>query len=156
MHDMLRVPEALRALTPVEFGRAIALAAGAFVVLGTVAALWDNPIFVRMTPTSGFEIALLAVQSALLGLYLGIRRRICAVKKAGLGGILGYLGVACPVCNKILLFIFGSGVLLTYFEPIRLYVGLAGVALTMVALWQKAFAQLPDAAAKESVPDFTS
>lgn len=157
MHQIQRAVEAVRALglTPAEFGRAVGFAAGAFVVLGTVAALWGNPIFVRMTPTSGFEIALLAVQSVLLGLYLGIRRRVCAAKKAGLGGVLGYLGIACPVCNKILLFMFGSSLLLTYFEPIRLYVGLAGVALTMVALWQKVFAQFSDATEKESVPDFT-
>jgi hypothetical protein len=66
-----------------------------------------------------------------------VRTPICAAKAAGSGGILGFLGVACPVCNKLLLAIFGSGVLLSYFEPIRLYVGLLGVAALAWAVWRK-------------------
>lgn len=99
------------------------------------AALWENPLFVRMTPTSGFEVALLAIQSVALGLYLGTRRPSCAAGTASVGGVLGFLGIACPVCNKILVMIFGSGLLLTYFEPIRIYVALAGALLMSLALW---------------------
>jgi len=117
--------------------RSAAFAVAAFGLFGTVAALWTNPLFVRMTPTSGFEVALLAVQSAALGLYLGIQRPACAVKTASAGGVLGFLGVACPVCNKILMMIFGGSLLLTYFEPVRIYVALAGAALMLVALWWK-------------------
>jgi hypothetical protein len=120
-----------------ELAVGLIVSAAAFGMLGTLAALWPNPLFIRMTPTSGFEITLLAVQSILLGAYLGIRRATCAVPKATLGSVLGFLGIACPVCNKILLFVFGSGFLLTYFEPIRLYVAVAGVLLTLLALWQK-------------------
>lgn len=108
-----------------------------FAVVGTVTALWPNPYFVRMTPAAGFEMALLAAQCLLGGLYLGIRAPSCGLKSAGSGGILGFLGVACPICNKILLAIFGSGLLLTYFEPIRLYVGLLGTAVLLFALYRK-------------------
>ncbi len=127
----------------VEALRSFAIAIAVFSLLGTTAALWPNPLFIRMTPTSGFEISLLVVQSALLGLYFGIRRKSCAIKTAGAGGVLGFLGVACPVCNKVLLFVFGSGLLLAYFEPIRLYVGLAGVLLTLYALWRKGYRYSP-------------
>jgi len=106
-------------------------------VFGTVAALWNNTLFIRMTPTSGFETGLLAVQSALLGLYVGVRRSSCALPTAGLGGTLGFLGAACPICNKLLMLVFGSQLLLTYFEPVRLYVGLAGILLTGLAVVQK-------------------
>jgi len=105
-----------------------------------------------MTPTSGFAVALLAVQSPAFGLYLGIPRPACAVRTAGLGGVLGFLGVACPVCNKILLMIFGSGLLLTYFEPIRIYVALAGAALLLVALWWKLFPATTRAGGSPAVP----
>lgn len=53
---------------------------------------------------------------------------------AGVGGVLGFLGVACPVCNKILLLLFGGELLLTYFEPVRLYVAAAGTAILAVAV----------------------
>ena len=43
----------------------------------------------------------------------------------------------CPVCNKLFLLALGPALLMQYFEPIRLYVGLAGVALLAFALWRR-------------------
>ncbi len=112
----------------------LATALGSFVALGSVAALWENPLFVRMTPVSGFEIAALAMLSFLLGVYVAIRRPFCSMKTAGAGGVLGFLGVACPVCNKILLLLFGGDLLLTYYEPLRIFVAAAGVLIAAVAV----------------------
>jgi hypothetical protein len=106
----------------------------AFAVLGTVSALWRNPVFVRMTPAGELEIALLAVLSLLLGLYVAVRRPACSNTTAGTGGVLGFLGVACPTCNKILMLLVGGEVLLAYFEPVRIYVAAAGVAVVAAAV----------------------
>lgn len=125
---------------PVDLGAALmaaAVALGSFVALGTVAALWENPIFIRMTPAGGFEIILLAALSLLLGLYYAMPRRACAGGRVGVGSVLTFLGIACPVCNKILLFAFGSELLLVYFEPIRVYVAAAGVLVAGAAVWVK-------------------
>lgn len=110
----------------------MAVAVAAFAALGTVAALWENPVFIRMTPTGGWEVGLLALLSLLSGVYVAIRRPFCSNKRVGVGGVLGFLGVACPVCNKILLLAFGSELLLTYFEPVRIYVAALGV---VIAAW---------------------
>lgn len=128
---------ALRSLGAQEVLFAALLAVTGFVFIGTLAALWPNPLFGRMTAVAGYEYVLLAAQALLGGVYLAVRTPICAAKAAGSGGILGFLGVACPVCNKVLLAIFGSGVLLSYFEPIRLYVGLFGIAMLAWAVWRK-------------------
>ena len=112
----------------------IGVAGLSFVVLGTVSALWENPLFIRMTPVGGFEIAFLAALSVLLGVYVAIRRPACSVKLAGSGGVLGFLGVACPVCNKVLLLLFGGELLLTYYEPVRIYVAALGVAVAALAV----------------------
>lgn len=120
-----------------RFKRAIlgaAVAVVSFAGLGTVSALWQNPFFVRMTPAGGWEIALLLLMSLLLGAYTAVRRPACSIKSAGTGSILGFLGVACPVCNKVLLLLFGGELLLTYFEPIRIYVAAAGVLIVLFAL----------------------
>jgi hypothetical protein len=61
-------------------------------------------------------------------------RAACADRAAGMGGILGFVGIACPVCNKLLLMLFGGELLLTYFEPIRLYVAAAGAAILAAAI----------------------
>lgn len=105
-----------------------------FAVLGTVAALWKTPFFIRMTPTGDWEIGLLALLALLSGLYVMIRRPFCSNKTAGAGGVLGFVGVACPVCNKVLLYAFGSELLLTYFEPTRIYLAALGVIIAAWAL----------------------
>ncbi len=112
----------------------LATTLGSFVALGAVAALWDNPFFIRMTPVGGFEIAALAILSLLLGVYVAIRRPFCSIKTASTGGVLGFVGIACPVCNKILLLLFGGDLLLTYFEPVRIYVAAAGVLIAALAV----------------------
>ncbi len=122
-------------VTAVLKGSAIAIAT--FVALGTVTALWENPLFFRMTPAGPWEISLLALQSMLLGAFFSIRRSACAGKPAGAGSVLAFIGVACPVCNKILLYVFGAELLLVYFEPVRVYVAALGVVITAFALWWK-------------------
>jgi hypothetical protein len=120
-----------------NLARGIAAAAAMFVALGTVAALWNNPLFMRMTPTGGFEIALLLLQSVLAGVFVGLPQSQCGKRTAGAGAIIGFLGIACPVCNKLLVLAIGSALLLEYFEPVRLYVALAGAALLAAAVWVK-------------------
>ncbi len=47
--------------------KGLGFAVATFLGLGTVAALWENPIFIRMTPAGEFEIVLLGALSILLG-----------------------------------------------------------------------------------------
>jgi hypothetical protein len=108
-----------------------------FVMMGTLTALWNNPYFIRMTPVTGWDYVILSLESMLIGLFIGIRRPRCATKKAGIGGVFGFLGFGCSICNKLLLLLFGSSFLLTYFEPIRYYVGAVGILIFTFALYQK-------------------
>ena len=127
----------MTAVSAKDAARGLAAAAAMFVVLGTLAALWNNPLFMRMTPAGGFEITLLLLQSVLAGVYLGLPQSSCGKRTAGAGAIIGFLGIACPVCNKILVLLIGSALLLEYFEPVRLYVALAGAALLALAVGLK-------------------
>src|SRR3546814_4842777 len=77
-----------------------AVAAASFAGLGTVSALWDNPLFIRMTQAGGWEVGLLAALSLLLGAYVGIRRPACSVKAAGAGSVLGLLCIGCPEIGR--------------------------------------------------------
>ncbi|SMF28001.1 hypothetical protein SAMN06265365_11016 [Tistlia consotensis] len=125
----------------IRSAKGLAVALGTFGAVGTVSALWDNPFVIRMTPAGGWEIGLLAALSVLLGLYTAVRRPACSIRTAGASGVLGFLGVACPICNKVLLLLFGGELLLTYFEPLRIYLAALGVALAALALvreWRSA------------------
>lgn len=120
-----------------RIAKGILVAVASFVGLGTVAALWDNPFFVRMTPAGGWEIGLLAALSATLGAYAAIHRPLCSIKGAGSGGFLGFVGVACPICNKIFVLVFGGELLMTYYEPIRIYVAVLGLFIALWVLWRE-------------------
>ena len=133
-----------------DWAKGLATALVSFALLGTVAALWENPFFVRMTAAGGWEIGLLVVLSALTGVYVAVRRTACGIRRAGAGSVIGFIGIACPVCNKVLLFLFGGDLLLTYFEPVRIYVAAAGTILVMAAIvaeWRGRSQSIPPASA---------
>ncbi len=109
--------------------------------LGIPTAVIPNTFFVRMTPVYWFDYIFLAVDSLLLGIYFTLaiaKRKALSGKfsegKAAGGGVLGFLAVACPICNKLLLWLFGATWLLQYFEPIRPVVGILSVAILLWAI----------------------
>ncbi len=124
-------------LTAREWTLSLLFAAGLFIALGTLTALWRNPLFIRMTPITGWDFVILGLEALGLGLYLGVRAPVCAVSRAGLGGVLGFLGFGCSICNQVLMLIFGATFLLTYFEPYRYLFGFAGIAVLGLALTRK-------------------
>lgn len=126
--------------------KGVAVAILSFAALGTVSALWDNPMFVRMTPVAGWELPALAVLSALSGFYVAVRRPFCSARRAGAGSVAGFIGIACPTCNKILMLLFGGEFLMMWFDPIRPFVSALGVALLAVASWREIRARQVDAA----------
>lgn len=124
-------------ITPGEWVRSAVWALGIFFVLGTLTALWDNPLFIRMTPITAVDFAILAAEAGLVGLFLGIRKAACPIKGVAFGGILGFQGFACTICNKVLLLAFGPAALLTWYEPYRYWVGAVGIALlVLIVAWR--------------------
>lgn len=124
-------------MIPRRLLHALAVAVLTFLAVGTLTALWPNPLFARSTPAQGFEIAALAVQCGLIGLYVLIKRPVCSSHPVGFGALLGFFGVACPTCNKLLIVLVSTDALLTYVEPYRLAVALVGTAVTAAAVaWE--------------------
>jgi hypothetical protein len=63
-------------------------------VLGTVAAVWPNPFFIRMVTTEGYEISLLVTQSLLFGAYVVVRRPSCGMRRIGFASAVNFLATA--------------------------------------------------------------
>lgn len=106
-------------------GTLVALAL--FVVVGTVTAVWANPFFTRMTTVGTWELAATALLAALAGVTTAFWVPQCRMRAPGGGGIVGFLGIACPTCNKLLMLIFGGPALLAWFDPVRPYLTAAGI-----------------------------
>lgn len=103
-----------------------------FILFGILTSLIPNPIFSRMTQTTFLDYFLLTATSFLLGTYLGLYRHkkshsssACAASYAG--GAAGFLGFACPICNKALVLMFGLSGVIMYFEPVRYALGITGL-----------------------------
>lgn len=113
--------------------KGVLVSLGVFVAVGTVTALWENPFFVRMTPVGIWELPASVVLALLSGFTAGFWVVQCPVGGAGSGGVAGFVGIACPTCNKILMLIFGGPALLAWFDPIRPYITAAGLLAMSVA-----------------------
>ncbi|WP_323174665.1 hypothetical protein [Natrialba sp. PRR66] len=122
--------------------------AGVFLLFGLVTGLIPNPLYVRMVPRTPVDYLFLTLTALLAGVYVAQRLATEVVdpdfedaEGSGtddatgedrwmLGGLVGgFLAVGCPICNVVLLALFSSSALMTYFDPLRPLLGLLSVAL---------------------------
>ncbi len=111
---------------------AAAGAAGTLLLIGTVAAIFDNPYFTRMTEVRAQDYAFWAASALLVGLTagtFGIGSLGGHGGKLIAGGVGADLAVGCPICNKIIVALIGTSGALTFFAPAQLLIGFASIAL---------------------------
>ena len=118
---------------------AVAAAALAALVIGVPTGIIDTPIYHRMTAVTWWDYPFWAVSALLLGVmfatYMGpTGARPAAERRTLAGGLLSFMAVGCPVCNKLVVLLIGASGALDYFGPLQPLIGLAGVALLVVAL----------------------
>lgn len=109
-----------------------------FVGIPTV--LIPNPIFGREIGVTWWAWPALLVTAVLSGLLLATYVRAGDVENeraprlGGLGALLSFFAVGCPVCNKIVLLALGYTGALQWFAPVQPVLAIAGVVLLAVAL----------------------
>ena len=113
----------------------VAGAAAYAAAIAVPTALVANPLFQRMTAPTVWSWVFWVVPAVLFGPLLAsyavpLRRAACPVEGRTMGaGLLGYLAVGCPICNKVVVALLGVGGALTYFQPIQPLLGAASVVL---------------------------
>ena len=129
---------------PVRRWLAAALGAiGTIAVIGLPTVLIPNPVFGRDVPPTWWAWPVLAVTAVLAGLLgatyvrLPEAERTTAAKAGLAGGILSYLAVGCPVCNKLALLALGYTGALQWFAPIQPWLAVAGMGLLGYALHRR-------------------
>lgn len=111
------------------------LLAGAFVtlVIGIPTLIIPNHWFSRMVPVRPRDYVFLALTVLLTALIAATYAMpaACALQEGKLagGGLLSFLAVGCPVCNKIVVLAIGMSGATSYFEPLQPIIALAGLAL---------------------------
>jgi len=109
----------------------VLVGAGSFVLFGVVTGLIPNPIYVRQVPRTVPDYLFLALTAGFLGLYTFQRPADGRTDDgaATASTVVGFLAFGCPICNAVLLALFSSSALMTYFDPLRPLLGAASVAL---------------------------
>lgn len=138
------VKDACRALLLWDRRRiAVAVAAAALsaVVIGVATVLIPNSLFARDIPPVWWDYPVWILTSMLIGMLIASYVRGTDVESekrpgvlGGVGGMLGWFAVGCPVCNKIALLALGYTGALTYFAPLQPILAAASVALLLVAV----------------------
>lgn len=113
--------------------RGLAVGLTLFAVLGTVTAVWANPLFVRMTPVGPWEFVATVLTAFLGGVTAALWVPECTLRASGTGGLASFLGIACPTCNKVLMLVFGGPALLAWFDPLRPWLATTGLVIMSIA-----------------------
>jgi hypothetical protein len=125
----------------------------ALVGFGVVTAIIPSPIFVRLIPPEPFAIAVWLISAPLMGLvlatYTARPRPSAAVPLDAaamqedpgrgstlgtVGGVLAFLAIGCPICNKIALVLLGTSGAMTFFAPLQPLIGAASIVLLVATL----------------------
>ncbi|RBI58370.1 hypothetical protein DMJ13_27190 [halophilic archaeon] len=111
--------------------KSVGIAVGSFLLFGVITGLLPNPIYVRMVPRTPLDYLFLVATSVFAGAFV-YQQSIVAEPlgdRFAAGGLVGgFLAFGCPICNAVLLALFSSSALMTYFEPLRPLLGAVSVA----------------------------
>lgn len=121
---------------------AAAAAVGVFLAIGLPTAVIPNPVFGRPVAVTWWAPWVLVVTAVLGGLVAATYLRTPDVgdgvdrpgRVAGVGGLLGFFAVGCPVCNKLVVVALGSTGALQWFAPIQPLLAVASLVALAVAL----------------------
>lgn len=112
-------------------------------LIGLPTAVVPNRFFGRMTPTRPQDYLFLALTALLVGL---IAATYAAPQgpplpenegRLGGGGLLSFLAIGCPICNKLVVLALGLSGALRWFAPIQPLLGGTALVLLGVAAWSR-------------------
>lgn len=119
-------------------GLAIALTT---LVIGIPTDVIPNGFFTRMTPVRAQDYAFLVMTALLTGVlaasYALPQLNACPIEqgKTTLGGLLSFLAIGCPTCNKLIVLALGTSGALSIFEPLQPLLAALSFALLGLAIW---------------------
>lgn len=112
-----------------------------FLVLGIPTDIVPNPIFGRAIEPTWWSLPVLIATSLLSGLllatYINTNAFDRSARVGGVGGLMAYLAIGCPVCNKVVLLALGTTGAMNWFAPVQPYLGIAALLVIVYALHKR-------------------
>jgi hypothetical protein len=110
--------------------------------IGLPTEIIPNPWFHRMIPVEWWNAPVLAATAMLSGLLLAtyVRddrtqvEREPSSTRGGLGGVLAFFAVGCPVCNKLVVVALGTSGAMSWFAPAQPFLAAGALVLLATAL----------------------
>lgn len=131
-----RAVRALAAWSPGRWTTAAGAALATALLVGVPTAVVPSPLFSRAVPVQWWNYPALALTSLLAGIVLTTYLRAPETtaprtgNRAGsIGGVLSFVAVGCPVCNKLVLLLLGTSGALSYWAPLQPLVAVLSVIL---------------------------
>lgn len=142
---------ALRGWGPRQLITAAVVTVAVAVFIGLVTVLIPNPVFGREIPPVPWNYPVWIATAILTGILVATyvqsgdededtsrkadqRADRRSARVGGVGGILAWFAVGCPVCNKIALIALGYTGALTWFAPLQPVLAAAALGLSTVAV----------------------
>ncbi|MFG3551235.1 hypothetical protein [Streptomyces sp. NPDC047725] len=146
-----RAGAALRGWRTRQWAVAGAGALATAILVGVPTDVVPNPLFGRSIPVQWWNYPALAVTSVLAGIVLSTYVRQPSPPEepqapdggrlGAVGGVLSFLAVGCPVCNKLVLVLLGASGALSYWAPLQPLLALLSVGLLAEAALRRLSSQ---------------
>jgi hypothetical protein len=125
-----------------RWGAALGAGVVTALAIGLPTDVIPNPVFGRPVAVTWWSVPVLLVTSVLAGLLFATYVREPgtpvepdrAARAGGIGGLLAFFAVGCPVCNKLVLIALGATGAMELFAPLQPLLAVASIVLLAVAL----------------------
>lgn len=132
----------MRSWSPRRWATALGAAVVIALLLGLPTDVIPNPVFGRPVPVTWWSVPVLIISAVLAGLLVATYVRDDATKGddptreriGGLGGLLTFFAIGCPVCNKLVVVALGTTGALDWFAPTQPWLAVISIALLVEAL----------------------
>jgi hypothetical protein len=132
--------DSLRTWGSRRWGAAVVGALAVALAIGLPTEMIPNPLFSRMTPVLWWNYPVWLATAVLSGLLIATYVREGGSgherpsRRGGIGGVLAFFAVGCPVCNKLVVVALGTSGAMSWFAPVQPLLALGALVLLGIAL----------------------
>jgi hypothetical protein len=124
-----------------RWATAVAGSVAVALLIGLPTEMIPNPVFTRPLPVLWWNYPVWIATAALSGLLLATYvpqgpepTEDAPSRRGGIGGLLAFFAVGCPVCNKVVVLALGTSGAMTWFAPLQPVLAITALVLLAVAL----------------------